>query len=269
MNETKCSWEEFKREVTKLRAASLHSSSVLFRGHGFANWQLQTTLERSSFPDGVMGYYRLILRLKAEIETSTGRNWSDIPAFLELETITQEYDSFSRALANFPHYQYMAYLRHHGFPSPLLDWSASPFVAAYFAFKDTSDARSSEVAIYSYTERKLPYKILSSEWPMIHRLGPYVPAHRRHFAQQSQYTICAQWLEQKWRYRPHSEVFDKQAARSPSDQDVLHKFVLDGTQRPQVLRELADYNLNAYTLFQTEEGLMETLSVREELGYLE
>jgi len=28
----------------------------------------------------------------------------------------------------------MTRLRHHGFPSPLLDWPQSPYIAAFFAF---------------------------------------------------------------------------------------------------------------------------------------
>ena len=209
----------------------------------------------------VSDYYHLILRIKSEIETSTGLRWRDDPTYPEMETLLADYDSFNRTLGDFPHYIYMSYLRHHGFPSPLLDWSQSPFVAAYFAFRRP---QSDLVAIYAYCELPLTYKVASSDEPQIWKFGPYIAAHKRHFAQQSQYTVCVQCNDGKWLFKPHSDVFEKQAPRQKGRQDVLKKFVLRATDRQNVLRELSDYNLNAYSLFASEESLMEMLSLREE-----
>jgi hypothetical protein len=49
-------------------------------------------------------------------------------------------------------------------------------------------------------------------------------------------------------------------------QDRLFKFRLKSDERAAVLRELLDYNLTAFSLLGSQESLMETISVREELG---
>jgi hypothetical protein len=153
-------------------------------------------------------------------------------------------------------YGYMAYLRHHGFPSPLLDWTKSPYVAAYFAFeRPVAD----EVAIFVYAERPERFKIGSSDEPAIIAPGPIVKTHRRHFAQQSRYTICAKFEANRgWRFVPHQAVFDL----GRTTQDVLWKVVIPKTERMKVLDVLDRHNLNRFTLFDSEESLMETLAFR-------
>ncbi|SEO17703.1 FRG domain-containing protein [Bradyrhizobium sp. OK095] len=258
-NDQVYTWEQFKLEAARLREEAFPLSPILFRGQANADWDLDTTLERSGHNEAVSDYYRLIFRIKSEVEIATRSKWDDEPSAFDLDQLSRDYDGFSRSLANLPHYAYMAYLRHHGFPSPLLDWSRSPFVAAYFAFRTDQDA---DVAIYAYADRTTAIKTSSSDDAQIHRLGPYVAAHKRHFSQQSEYTVCVRYLPHRWSFVPHSSVFSVHAGGA--SQDVLKKFVLKANERQRILRELNDYNLNAYSLFGSEEGLMESLSIREE-----
>jgi hypothetical protein len=254
-------WEEFKNEAAKIRAAAPSISPILFRGQADADWKLDTTLERSGHDESVAGYYHLTLRIQTAVEIATGTKWDADPAISEIESLARDHDGFSRALVNLPHYAYLAYLRHHGFPCPLLDWSRSPFVAAYFAFRADTDS-DRNVAIYAYADRTTPFKTSSSENSQIHRLGPYVAADKRHFSQQSEYTVCLKYQPHGWSFISHSSVFDSNP--EGESQDVLIKFILSSRDRSKVLKELNDYNLNAYSLFGSIEGLMESLSNREE-----
>lgn len=262
-----CKWEQFKARAAELSERA-KGSTLLFRGQGSANWDLQTTLERSGHDETVDYYYQLILRIKAEVQTYTSQSWDDTPDLEELRhKLRGGYDPFSRLMSfgGFPHYAYMAYLRHHGFPSPLLDWSASPFVAAYFAFRESRDE---DVAIFAFRERDPSgMKVGGDDEPTITQLGPFVLGPKRHFAQQSQYTVCTAWEPKRPYFSNHSNVCRPHDETAEYQQDVVFKFVLPSSERDKVLKELQMYNLNAYSLFGSEESLMESLSIREELRF--
>lgn len=233
-------------------------NSILFRGQASACWSLDTTLERNGRKDmWFSDYYRVISKILPQVETFTQRKW-DIPPYTKIGEMTRNSETFGEDLGagRLPAYLYMAYLRHHGFPSPLLDWTRSPYIAALFAFRKPAK---DYVAIYSYLERPYGWKGWRNGEPCIYLQGPYASVHRRHFLQQSVYSFCLKDVEQDWRYAPHESVFE----RNNPNQDHLNKFILPSSEREKVLTQLNAYNLNAYSLFESEEALMETLSFRE------
>jgi len=258
-------WEEFESRVEQLvrehserkRSTDSHISDYLFRGQSNSSWSLTTTLERyTSRLLGLEEYYRVVRATKPQVETFTEGAWP-IPSVSEYMKRV-EAPGFFFAEGNFPAYEYFVYLRHQSFPSPLLDWTASPYVAAYFAFRDICST-APNISIYAYREYTTGHKSGSSNDAEITGLGPYVRSHRRHFHQQSQYTICTIKREDKYYYAPHEDVF----TNNSEDQDELWKFNIPSSERHKVLARLEQYNINALSLFDSEESLLETLALRE------
>ncbi len=264
-------WAAFEEQLQKLENERLQQkskSNFLYRGQavfGDCSSNLLSTLERYwQERMSLKEYHRLISVVKPQIESFTGGNWNilsypdGINKWLEVNGT-----SLPQAFGCSPEFQetysYMAYLRHYGFPSPMIDWTSSPYVAAYFAFRRVLPSIK-KVSIYVYLESKSEIKLKTrgGDGLGIYTFGPYVKTDRRHFLQQSQYTICI-ISDGEWRYAQHEKVF----ARGAPEQDVLWKFNIPYSERLKVLRLLDSYNINALSLFGSAESLMETMALRE------
>jgi hypothetical protein len=255
-------WEDFEKQLQDLRrerdaSSDSPNASLLFRGQEASCWLLETTLDRKRERMLFRDYYHIISKIQPQIETLTEKEWP-IPDYPEVEQSTREYDAFNLQLwsGRCPGYAYMAYLRHHGFPSPLLDWTRSPYVAGYFAFYKANMTSTKRVSIYVISE--IRNKVSGNNMPVLYPYGPYVRTHRRHVLQQSEYTLCL-GFENEWRFERYDTVFDQ----GPHQQAACVKFTIPVAERAKVLRLLDSYNLNSFSLFGSEESMMETLSIRE------
>ncbi len=230
-------------------------SPVLFRGHSRATWGLDTTLERFGKRNLELDdYVRYLSKVKPGIEAYTEREFS-----FNRRNDKSSGQAFPLSQVGFidGQYEFMVYLRHHGFPTPLLDWSRSLYVALYFACAGSEHDEDS--ALYMYVENLGFGKGGMVGAPEIATLGQYVSAHKRHFIQQSEYTACISKVDEKWCFSPHES-----AMGSASDQhDRLEKVLIPKTLRREILRKLDGMNINAFSLFGTEEALMQTFAFRE------
>jgi hypothetical protein len=258
------SWEEFEPALRELQRSTHRPGRMLYRGHTDSSWRLDTTLERDvKTTFSISDYYRISQQVKPQVQPFTGQNWADLE-FNVIDDLCRDYSKFSLELSfgRLPSYAYLAYLRHHGFPSPLLDWTASPYVAAYFAFRKPS--REQYHAIYAYSEFGEGGKARGSRESAIYGFGPILSTHRRHFLQRSQYTICVQYdqslpNQHEWRFASHEGVFN----RNEQGQDFLTKFLIPSSERQKILKILDEFNLTSFSLFGSEESLMETLALQE------
>lgn len=252
------SWSKFEKELLDLHNRYDEKKlDFLYRGHGNSKWKLETTLERKIKKRiSVFDYFRFISVIKPKIETVTDKTW-DIINVNDYEKWLK--DMRSDVIRGFPSCDYFAYLRHHGFPSPLLDWSKSPYVAAFFAMNEANENDCGCVSIYIYLETKTVGKIWDNQSPGINKLGPYIKTHKRHYLQQSTYTICTYYENNTWYYGNHEDVFSYE----DENQDLLWKLIIPKGKKREFVEKLEAMNINSFSLFQTEDALMEHIFLSE------
>ncbi len=250
------SWEEFEKEIVAInernkewlvRTGQSRVLCPLYRGVGNSEYKLESTLDRIQKGMRCSLYLDIIKVVREHVATCTGRKWD-----METNEPKIRLGGLDLPLAT---YEFMAYLRHNGFPSPLVDWTKSPYIAAFFAFRDIY-CKAEHVSIFAYRGDIMPGGDPSI--PSMRILGPSIKTSRTHYLQQSEYSMCFREENGDKCFATHEDV-----KWDVEERDIMIKYIIPVSERTKVLRKLDSMNITAYSLFDSEPTLMETLALRE------
>ncbi|MHC4365197.1 MAG: FRG domain-containing protein [Planctomycetota bacterium] len=266
------SWEEFKecieeiQEETQSLNANSHKvgkvSGPLYRGQPDYEWHLESTLERKHRNITLYEYFTTLKSIKSKVEEISKKSW---PTFSDVNNC--QLQSIYHFTIDLPQdtLGYMTFVRQHGFPSPLLDWTSCPYIASYFAFEGI-DTNTEKVAIYFFRKQTgLSTDLKNALKPNMDSLGHNIAnTSPRHSKQKTHYTLCMKNpnngknlndyiianIEEDIN-NPGFSMSDNYIEEISETGNVVRKYALPATEKKKVLRELESKEINRESLFES------------------
>jgi hypothetical protein len=226
-------WEGFKRTVN-----ALEQKRYIFRGQEDNRWRLRSSFHRTG---------------RADLDRYLTDDIQDLQK--TFSALTQHTFNLSDPL----HYAaFINLAQHHGYPTPMLDWTWSPYVAAFFAFRNAKASRGSG--------RKVRiYKADSREWNKLYRAGKVAP-------ERPNVTIINALAFGNARAIPQqslsltSNVDDIETHIALVEGEQLKRYLevfdLPASDRNFIMKELALMGITAGALFPGLDGACESLRER-------
>jgi hypothetical protein len=225
-------WIEFKEY-----ASSLEPRRYIFRGHSDNRWRLRTYFHRTGRAD-----LRRFMNF-------------DIPAlYRNLSGLTSHVFNLTIPVENGAFY---TLAQHHGFPTPLLDWTYSPYVGAYFSYRtlakdQRTDDRKVRILLFDA-------KSWQNDYPQLSNLTPA----RRHFSLLAPLAIDNPRLVPQQALLTISNIDDIETYIDEREKQrgktYLQAIDLPAAERSQVLQELSMMGITAGSMFPGLDGTCEQL----------
>jgi hypothetical protein len=228
-------WDSFKEKVS-----SFDSKRFVFRGQEDSRWRLRSSFFRSG---------------RANLERFLNADVAD------LQKAVSSVSNHAFNLADPLHYgAFLNLVQHHGYPTPLLDWTWSPYVAAFFAFhrlgKNPVIKKRGYVRVYKFDIAKWQTLKRADKvfpiWPNVSVLDALAFGNPRAVPQQAISTV--------------SNVDDIESyiesVESREGQKYIEVFDLPMSERNRAMRELALMGITAGSLFPGLDGVCESLKER-------
>ncbi|HAS6341229.1 TPA: FRG domain-containing protein [Vibrio vulnificus] len=248
-------WYEFEALIEK---DFLDWNEYVFRGQKSSNWPLRSKFDRE---------YRIALKKLDEAEPSKGLSEQDrylVERNLNLsldprnEVLDRLISTFKKACTGrrgqspktLSDTEWWALGQHFGLATPLLDWTLSPYVSAYFAFSEADPDESGCRAIWAYSHDGMMEIFINS------------PEYcHKEINESDTIMVLSGLTDENSRIISQSGLF----TRTPNGEDIeefiennidlngmapiLYKIEIPNTQREAFLRHLTAMNIHSGSLF--------------------
>lgn len=233
---TVTNWEQFQAFVN-----GLEYRRYIFRGQ-IGAWRLRTGFHRTGRAD-------LARFLAIDIQT-LHRHLSQRTSHIFNLSIADENGAFFNLV------------QHHGYPTPLLDWTYSPYVGAFFAYRRVTN---SKAAVAKDTEKVRIFVFDQRQW-------------RANFSQVAKVTSCKPHFSiMEFIAMDNERMIPQQSISSVTNIDDIEGYIrsietatrqylqiidLPRSERPRVMRDLSAMGITAGSLFPGLDGACEELRER-------
>jgi hypothetical protein len=223
-------WDQFKSNISQKS-----KNRFIYRGQKLP-WRLRTTFHR---------------RARYQISFFTNEDVKQLHR--RLSAITNHYFDLSIPEENGAFFNL---IQHHGYPTPLLDWSHSPYVAAFFAFRDLpiNYSKKGNVRIFIFNEKEW-----CSDFVQIQNLDPA----SRHFSVMEFIALNNPRLVPQQSVTTVTNIDDIEAflleKQLKKGKQYIEAIDIPAKQREEVMLDLKFMGITAGSMFPSIDGVCEEI----------
>lgn len=224
-------WDEFKYLLNN----ESQPLDLIFRGQKDNKWKLKTSLHRTGRFD--------LLRYGNE----------------DVHTLNRYIASLINKIFNvndpFEHGALLNLAQHHGFPTPLLDWTESAYIAAFFAFSDLPKIEDSKeyVRLFLFNRR---------DWLLDHSTTIDMLDTRKYFSVHNLIPLHNSRALPQQSVVTSTNISDIESwldSIEPTHRKYLTKIDISKSERNKVMTELTKMGITSASLFPGVEGTCKAL----------
>lgn len=253
-------WASAKQELLGL------TGWWIFRGQRDANWRLQTSLERAVSGEFLLTVEDYMLR--------------------EIKRRAFHYLSTEKLPGDEEPLEWFALMQHHGAPTRLLDWTRSPYVAAFFAlaYADPDEDSDDHCAVWALGAkwcRERGTQVLQKVDPGIPELEFFNPRYIKAVFQNKEpgvFTVRPYRMNERLSIQQGMFVVPGDLSKGfeanletfldTSGDNRVWKIEIPKCERLKALADLNRMNINVATLFPGIDGFIQSLSFDAEINMM-